>query len=562
VAFKFALTGITFSGSPNPVEFGESELVVLIGPNNAGKSRALREIQESLQAGNRGAVVTEVAETREGASDEMLAWLETVSARADLPPGAHPHLVGRGGQVSIQQAEQLWSHGGPLHTLTPFLLFRADAESRLNLAGGVQSVDALTGPAIEPLQRLLTDHASEERLSASVERAFGSPITVNRAGGSTLHLLLGRPSAEARLDNPEYLRDLQASPLIEQQGDGMRSFVGLLLSLTATEYPVVLIDEPEAFLHPPQAREMGRQLAAPSGQQRIVATHDSDVLMGLLDSGRPLTIVRLRRSEDSSTNVPSVLDSARVRELWNDPFLRYSNLLDGLFHRGVVVCEAEGDARLYTAALDASLESDLEPASDLLFAECGGKHKLRTAVDAVRPMGVPTAVISDIDVLREEGALSELVHALGGDWEQFKPSWEVVSAAVSSLPTDAPLSGDVRDQIEQALGDDRTARLTEAQTRRIRNITKSSDGWKRVRKAGLDGLPNGDPRQAANQLTNDLAEIGLFIVPVGALEGWAPQVGGHGSRFVSRALDERVHENEQDLHAFVRNVAEYLHALA
>jgi len=88
----------------------------------------------------------------------------------------------------------------------------------------------------------------------------------------------------------------------------------------------------------------------------------------LLDSGRPLTIIRLKRSEDGAANVPSVLDSTQVRELWSDPFLRYSNLLDGLFHRGVVVCEAEGDARLYTAALDASLEGDHEPASDLLFA--------------------------------------------------------------------------------------------------------------------------------------------------------------------------------------------------
>ncbi len=85
--------------------------------------------------------------------------------------------------------------------------------------------------------------------------------------------------------------------------------------------------------------------------------------------------------------MPAVLDRSQIVRLWSDPSFRYSNMLDGLFHSGVVICEAGGDARLYAAALDADLEGEHGPASDLLFTECGGKHKLPDAIGALRPLG-------------------------------------------------------------------------------------------------------------------------------------------------------------------------------
>ena len=63
-------------------------------------------------------------------------------------------------------------------------------------------------------------------------------------------------------------------PRLDQQGDGMKSFMGLLLNIVASAYPVVLVDEPEAFLHPPQARLIGRMLGDEKdpGAQVLVAT--------------------------------------------------------------------------------------------------------------------------------------------------------------------------------------------------------------------------------------------------------------------------------------------------
>ena len=57
-------------------------------------------------------------------------------------------------------------------------------------------------------------------------------------------------------DTPES----RTTPL-KRQGDGMRSFASVVLHLLATVTPsILMLDEPEAFLHPPQARLLGTSL--------------------------------------------------------------------------------------------------------------------------------------------------------------------------------------------------------------------------------------------------------------------------------------------------------------
>lgn len=492
---------------------------------------------------------------RSGSEEEFEEWLLEV---ATLMPDGREQVAGWNAEMHFGNAKAAWlEEGGGLQNLTSFLVLLVNAETRLNLAGSVESFDPRQNVARQPLQRLLADPRAERRLSDGVRAAYGTPVSIDRAGGSAIHLLLGEAEGEPRFDNQTYIDEVKALPLVSEQGDGVRSFIGLLLALEAAPYPIVLVDEPEAFLHPPQAREMGRQLASGSGSQRFVATHDSNVLLGLLDRAQSPLIIRLRREGDA--NVPAVLSRERVRELWQDPSFRYSRLLDGLFHRGAVICEADGDATLYAAALDVELEDQGAPASDFLFTQCGGKHKMAAAISALRPMGVPVVSIVDLDVLREEALIERIVTALGGAWSDYSGSWNVVRAAIESLAIEAAPIGDIADQVSDTLGDDRTARLSEQQSRRIREITKRVDGWKQVKqRGGVVSVQHGDARAAADDLLARLREIGLFLVPVGELEGWAPSIGGHGPEFVDKALTGEIHRENADLRAFVWAAAELL----
>jgi hypothetical protein len=228
-----------------------------------------------------------------------------------------------------------------------------------------------------------------------------------------------------------------------------------------------------------------------------------------------------------------------------------------LFHQGTVICEAEGDAMLYGAALDAELDTG---GTELLFTFSGGKQKLPSAIDALVGAGVPVAAIADIDVLREETLPKRIVERLGGDWtEDMEQDRQIVAAAIESSTAASPLISDVSSEIDNALGEDRTARLSEQQTRRIREITRSTDGWRHIRESGgKSAVPRGDARAAIERLIPRLAGERLFVVEVGMVEGWAPELGKHGTRFAVAALEARVHESNNGLRAFVRQVAESL----
>ena len=133
----------------------------------------------------------------------------------------------------------------------------------------------------------------------------------------------------------------------------MRSFASVILHLLAPLTPSVLIlDEPEAFLHPPQARLLGHVIGNERSEraQLFVATHSPDVLEGLVNvAAGHLRVLRIQR--EGNVNRVDVLDQDHVKEISVDPFMKYSSVLSGVFHERVVVCEGDSDCVFYNSLL-------------------------------------------------------------------------------------------------------------------------------------------------------------------------------------------------------------------
>ena len=122
-------------------------------------------------------------------------------------------------------------------------------------------------------------------------------------------------------------------PLLDTQGDGIRSVLGMISAIVSVKKPVILLDEPEAFLHPPQALQLGEiisELVEPS-QQIFIATHSADFLRGLLSSTRDAVIIHLDRITDITK--ANVLDPATLDQIVTDPLLSSSRVLEGMFYR-------------------------------------------------------------------------------------------------------------------------------------------------------------------------------------------------------------------------------------
>jgi hypothetical protein len=384
------------------------------------------------------------------------------------------------------------------------------------------------------------DDKVEEKVSKLFKKAFGTDLIVHRNAGSEVPLFVGsRPTPPTGGDrvSPAYLANLEKLPRLEKQGDGMRSYTGVLLNALILDRSIILLDEPEAFLHPPQARLIGNMLATErtNNSQIFVATHSRDVLHGLIDANsKNVRVVRIKREGD--VNHISELDNKGIRELWDDPILRYSNALNGIFHQHVVICEGDADCRFYQAMSDvlyADQEATKQP--DALFIHSGGKQRISQLVKAMQGLDVPTTVIADFDVLNAENPLALIVKAAGGDWSKLQADWKIIKAHVDSLKPEL-LTQDVQREIEKVLKAVTANNFPSNAADEIKATLRRSSPWQGIKTAGKNGLPSGDASKAFVRLDEALRALGIFVVPVGQLESFDKTVGNHGPKWVNEVL--------------------------
>ena len=147
----------------------------------------------------------------------------------------------------------------------------------------------------------------------------------------------------------------------------MRSFATVILRMLAPDTPsLLLLDEPEAFLHPPQARLLGEFIATerPARSQLFVAIQ-----------------------RDGSVNRVKELDKSQARDLSADPVMKFTSVLSGVFHKRVIICESDPDCMFYSALLDIP-EVHGKQYPDVLFVQAGGKHRLYLLASALRALDV------------------------------------------------------------------------------------------------------------------------------------------------------------------------------
>ncbi len=426
---KFGLEALTYNDGTR-ISLDENAVIVLVGPNNAGKSATLREIRNQCANEGQMVVLGGVELRKEGTPDELITWAAPHRVPTTVVQNAGSIVKFGVGGWPDQNIRSWW----PQHSqqMAGWFVHLATTDSRLGVANLTGMHNRFQQGPSNPLQFLFEDAEAERRLAAAFEGAFHQPLFVDRMSGSAVGLRVGAKPVPSDVDaaySREYLQQVSALPLLDSQGDGMRSFAGALLHAMIADWFVVMIDEPEAFLHPPQANLLGRMLVEtkPAGRQLFLATHSSDVVRGVLDAkGPPVTLVRLDRR--GNTNHAKQLVPQDVTKLWSDPLLRFSNVLDGLFHQLVVVCEADADCRFFSAIREAAGDRR----TDTLFVPSFGKHRLHVVCQSLRSVGVETRAVADIDVLREEEECKRLFESLGGSWDDVKREWKIVASAIST----------------------------------------------------------------------------------------------------------------------------------
>ncbi len=535
-------------------------VTAVVGGNNSGKSTLLRQLTQLLTnsgglLGERVQLLSTLSLRRSGSGADFVAWLAEHCSWNDRRVSNEVGFTRPGlGTLAPQSAAMQWDRGDQnrLDCIGPFVFHFADVQSRLGVLGGVPQRLDVADPPQHPLHAMQDDAELRSRLDVICQRIFRMPLTLDQVSG-TIQLRVGRPGVPAPLVNESqraYRDALAGLPILQEQGDGMKSLLGLLLPIVSATYPIVIVDEPEAFLHPPQAFALGQALgglARDTGVQVVLATHDRNLLTGLLTSGAPLSVVRLNRQETMTR--AAQLSADRLSELWADPVLRYSNLLDGLFHQLVVLAEAEQDCRFYSAALEARDEDgDLPlPANDVLFVPANGKQGLARLAADLRDLAVPVVASPDFDILDDETLLARLVAGLGhDDLPTLKGDYDQATQPFRQ-PRQGPRAQIVRDAVIQVLDEavaaDPDAPYNTALKEKVIAALRASDSpWRSLKRYG-DRAFRGQSAEAAQRLLSALEQRGVVPVRVGELEGFDPALS-KGKTWLPSALEADAHRSE------------------
>lgn len=340
---------------------------------------------------------------------------------------------------------------------------------------------------------------------------------------------------------------------VQNQGDGIKSFTGILLYLMLDYFCTYLIDEPESFLHPPQARIMGQIIGETLGdqQQAFISTHSEEIIKGLLDaSPERIKIIRITRNGD--TNAFSLLENQKFQEIWSDPLLKYSNIMTSLFHQTVVLCESDSDCKMYSI-IENHIKQKQGKYSETLFIHCGGKHRMAKIAKALRSLNISIRLVPDIDVLNDESVFKGIVEAFGVAWTSISTDYKIIISNLHSAK-ESVVRSVAKSEITRILDGSTTKDLSGGEISEIRNVISTESKWKVLKTSGFRSLPAGDATAAYGRLNSALCEAGIHLVPVGELECFIKTVGGHGPEWVNAVLETYPDLNDvvyTDIHDFI-----------
>lgn len=534
--------------SIEPLQLEPTALTIFVGPNNSGKSLILREIEQFSVAGTPGDIkALDKIDYNLPEKDEAR---ELVLSKSDAPPR---HQALRAGQVwmpgvklgerrissttfTLEAALRLIEERSNWQSIATYLLsrytIRLDGRSRFELTDPQPTGDLLKRPT-NHLMALFRDDEARTKLRNITADAFGLYFTIDPTGMQKFRIRMADREPEDQqeeqgLNNRARVYHAQAEDIADLS-DGLKAFTGLASIILSSDFRIILIDEPEAFLHPPLARKLGYTITnfAFERQARVfAATHSSDFLMGCIQAGQQVNIVRLTYKNGVAT--AHLLAASQLQTLMRDPLLRSTGVLSALFYEGVIVTEGDSDRAFYQEVNLRLQAADSEGATGCVFLNAQNKSTVGRIVSPLREMGVPAVAIVDLDIIKKKDDFKKLL------------------SACNVPPSLAESWGNLRGQLYRTFQD------------------QGVD----PKEKGIHDLSPID-RETASTLLDSLAVYGIFVVPDGAVESWLRDLGISGPKKKwLPAIFERMGANpddtdyvlptEGDVWDFIRSVGRWI----
>lgn len=544
------------------LEYIPNSLNIFVGPNNSGKSLLLREIFQDLTQSTQGSetlllngsivnppsqeVVDHLFQKNE---DMKISSYENYLYFFDKND-AHIDSISKGDFNRFSEG-QVEDYQSIIYQKFKVRVY-SDNVMLLNGAARLQSmmpIEFSTRPNSyinNPVNSLLNEKDLFNQLREFIFDAFNLYLEIFLDGGQAKFVL----SKESLPDDlrlsvkPEATQFLLSKSYNESDtSDGRKAYLGILSEIIAGDPALLLLDEPEAFLHPPLARKLGKVISklidSDKSKQIFIATHSADFIMGCIEAHVPMNLIRLTYENEQSTFKP--IDQKILLKIMSNPLLKSTNILKAIFYQKVIVTESDSDRAFYEEINSRLLEYHPQwGIKDCLFVNAQNKQTTGVIVKTLRDIGVSAIAIVDLDFLKDGG---------GEFADKYLSPANIPTPSHSGLQSNRSNLKKAFDKFQQDYGSNKPEFM------KTRGLEIFRDTDHDTYLMGMDFIET-------------LNSYGLFPVPIGELESWLKHLNipGHGSNWLtaifekmgdSPASDSFVKPTEDDVWRFISSIKDW-----
>lgn len=540
------------------IELNNDDIVVFVGANNVGKSRVLKDIKNDILESSSKKVIVDEIEYQD-TNFEEINMRNYFKNNFELGPNGYDIAVDVNHTHNYNEHNFQNVKSGDKHFYKVLFSFLS-TESWLNMTAPISYSFINDKLRFNVMRKLERDKKNITTLNDIVFSCFGKKIDISEGTWQNAVYKLYKFGTKDEIDKSVSADTREARCLLESlenlndQGDGIRSAVAILASLITTTHSLYLIDEPETFLHPPQARILGRNIVDLSqNKQCFISTHNIDLLRGMLEKNYArIKIIKINRTDN--VNEFYVLDNDSIKVVSDDKNLKYSNILNGLFYNTVVLCENESDCKFYSALLE---KIDNDCYQNTLFCAVGGKDQFKLIIPLLNKLKINFLVIADLDLINNRDKLKDLINSIETNkYNQISSIHnDFLNLFESKTDDQVKKQSEIKEEILSFITD--TPYMSDETASKIRQVLKNISHLKLLKNCGKSCLPAGECVQKYNQIINFLNKSNIFVVECGEIERFITEIDGHGSLWVEEVfkkyptLDEPEYSNAKD---FIKKV--------